>query len=328
MSKEHINIKYNNAIQCLRGLAALSVCLFHMRFVFDSQSYAFHLANYLSLGVEVFFIISGYVIMQSLYASGYKWRHYFRFLFRRIVRIEPLYIFVLILFVFVQMLDYVFIRKQSYIFDSTRFFSHFAYLTPWFHLKWYLEVFWTLAIEFQFYLVIALVFFAFISSYSTLNFLVLLALFSTKFITKNDNIFTFYIPYFSIGIALFLFILNKINKIHFLLFSLIIIAYFFLYKHYYVTGTVSIISAIIIYTNTLQNPVLFWLGKISYPLYLCHALVVGIMERLIAWYQFPFIIKFLVLPTITLIFVILFSYALHIFIERTSIELSKKITYT
>ena len=80
-----------NEIDLLRFLAALAVVLFHYAF----RGYAAHsssmpyplleaVAKYGSYGVELFFLISGFVILMS--ASGGSLKH---FVISRIVRLYP-----------------------------------------------------------------------------------------------------------------------------------------------------------------------------------------------------------------------------------------------
>ena len=92
------NTKLNN-IQVLRAFAALSVVVFHTGFAFP------HLRNFGSYGVDVFFVISGYIMarilddrLQPQLAPGQHAGDFF--LRRRILRIVPPYwFFTLLLFV-------------------------------------------------------------------------------------------------------------------------------------------------------------------------------------------------------------------------------------
>src|SRR5262245_2564074 len=82
----------------LRGPASLAVCWFHLtRFHYNvPDRRVFHLlrqtGDYGWLGVEVFFVISGFVIPYSLYRARYRVRDFFMYLARRIVRLDPPYL--------------------------------------------------------------------------------------------------------------------------------------------------------------------------------------------------------------------------------------------
>jgi peptidoglycan/LPS O-acetylase OafA/YrhL len=52
------------------------------------------------LGVQVFFVISGFVIPYSMYCGGYRpWQHFGRFLAKRLVRLEPPYLVSIVVFI-------------------------------------------------------------------------------------------------------------------------------------------------------------------------------------------------------------------------------------
>src|ERR1035438_4700620 len=92
---------YNNSrtrrrlgtIDCLRSVAALSVAWFH----FTVASGILHSGGlyysglYGWVGVEMFFVISGFIIPYSLYGAGYRNRDFGLFLIKRIARLDPPY---------------------------------------------------------------------------------------------------------------------------------------------------------------------------------------------------------------------------------------------
>jgi peptidoglycan/LPS O-acetylase OafA/YrhL len=85
-------------IDVLRGLAALAVCCFH----FSDDNYlstnlfqsAFRYSNY---GVDVFFVISGFVIPLALHRSGYGFENIGEFLLKRWRRLYPAFVAALFL---------------------------------------------------------------------------------------------------------------------------------------------------------------------------------------------------------------------------------------
>ncbi len=79
-------------LDILRGLAALAVCFFH----FDRESlfkgtFYPEIAKYGYLGVDVFFVISGFVIPLSLSASDFTLRGIWAFWAARFLRLYPAY---------------------------------------------------------------------------------------------------------------------------------------------------------------------------------------------------------------------------------------------
>jgi len=151
----------------LRGLAALAVCLFH--FTSGSTDLPNQLASsdplrllgsFGKLGVEAFFVISGFIIPYSLYLRGYRLQDAGHFLVRRFKRIEPPYFAAILLVLAMHWLatqsgSY---RGEPFRADWPQWCAHIAYLNAFLGFDWLNPVFWTLALEFQFYLLIAVAF--------------------------------------------------------------------------------------------------------------------------------------------------------------------------
>ncbi|MCS3801044.1 acyltransferase family protein [Niastella sp. OAS944] len=84
-----------NSIQCLRAVAALLVVYVHsidvqMEFGVSKQQNFYHLQNFGAIGVDLFFIISGFII--TLVANNYKGKEDgVYFLAKRFRRINPVY---------------------------------------------------------------------------------------------------------------------------------------------------------------------------------------------------------------------------------------------
>ena len=146
-------------VEQLRGAAALAVAWFHLTNGYDdwvalSGAYGW-------LGVEVFFVISGFVIPLSL---ARNWeiqgvRALPLFLLRRIVRIEPPYLMSALLVVVLNLMAMHIPGFKGGIqtYSVPQVLLHVAYLIPLTHYDWLQPVYWTLAYEFVFYLVVAAV---------------------------------------------------------------------------------------------------------------------------------------------------------------------------
>jgi peptidoglycan/LPS O-acetylase OafA/YrhL len=85
------SLKLNN-IQALRAFAALSVVIFHTNYTFP------HMLPFGSFGVDVFFVISGYIMARILATQGESGGAFF--FRRRVIRIVPPYWFFTILLFF------------------------------------------------------------------------------------------------------------------------------------------------------------------------------------------------------------------------------------
>ncbi len=145
--------KHRNAtIDILRGIAALMVCFCHFRYAFP-KLWRDDLEVYGELGVQVFFVISGFIIPFSLIKGDYRLRDFGRFWLKRIVRLQPTYLFAL-----------VFTFAASHAVAATKFapapFSWWELLkgTVYLHVPEENPVFWTLIVELKYYLFISLLF--------------------------------------------------------------------------------------------------------------------------------------------------------------------------
>jgi len=163
----NLNIDFKNHIQSLRGISVILVIFYHLNIDYFSKGY---------LGVDIFFVISGYVITQRLYRDYLENKKIsiINFYLRRFFRIFP-NLFFIITFVYVFYL--IFGAPDLSIFKSA-IFSIFGLSNLFFllknkdyfdtlignHLSDPLSHTWSLGIEEQFYLIypfIILVFFTF-----------------------------------------------------------------------------------------------------------------------------------------------------------------------
>jgi proteic killer suppression protein len=105
MNNRNLNVPI---LDSLRAFAALSVCLFH--FVCTTTDYIktqwildiFSVGSY---GVQLFFVISGFVIPWSMYNANFKINHFFKFALKRFSRLEPPYIASLFFAIFILTMD-------------------------------------------------------------------------------------------------------------------------------------------------------------------------------------------------------------------------------
>lgn len=148
MNPEQTNRHYYPALDGLRGLAILLVVIYHnfgfIRYFFFGW-----------LGVDLFFVLSGFLITDILLKTLGKPGYLKNFYIRRVLRIFPLYYLALILFLLV-------LPAVSRNFDVTYYTDNqvwlWTYLQNWLYIfknpDQYntLNHFWSLAVEEQFYL--------------------------------------------------------------------------------------------------------------------------------------------------------------------------------
>ena len=134
-------------IDGLRGIASLGVALSHLVWLLP---YPFPLLEYGMHGLEVFFVISGFVIAHSLRRSQVSLGFVGNFLLRRSVRLDPVYWIAILGALFVLWLWGEPVPGLGVI------GLNFAYLHDLTGVQHVVDVSWTLCLEFQFYIVYVL----------------------------------------------------------------------------------------------------------------------------------------------------------------------------
>lgn len=139
----------------LRGLAAFSVGLYHFTGIVLPKLHVDGLHYFFQNGwldVEVFFVISGFVIPYSLLGKGYALRKFEPYITKRIVRITPPPAYAALLLVLAQwyLIDYVVAHSVRYTQDVTmaRLAHNLLFTVPFSEQSWIIGIFWTQIIEF------------------------------------------------------------------------------------------------------------------------------------------------------------------------------------
>lgn len=133
-----------NSIQSLRAIAAIYVVLFHTARKLDIENHFTHTG---ASGVDLFFIISGFVITHTLVKNTHI--NAGQFITRRIIRIVPLYWSLTIIFSL--LLYFVPSAFQSYEFDANHTLASIFFIPQF--VKPVVYTGWTLNYEMYFYLV-------------------------------------------------------------------------------------------------------------------------------------------------------------------------------
>jgi len=265
------------SVQSLRGLAALAVAFFHFtggNGPTNVPAAAWTVGFYGQLGIEVFFVISGFILPYSLWRAGYRFsvQNVFRFVWKRLVRLDPPYFATIGL---VLLLGYLSTHVAGYRGDPFQFnvkqiALHIGYLSALFGQPWLNPVFWTLAIEFQFYILIALIYPLLSSGNRTARVATTLLLASVGLLHPATRTISSYLPIFACGIAGFQYFTGISGKreTSFVLLAAIAIlcARIGIAEAIISIATVILIVAIPSWTS----PTLSFFGTISYSVYLLH----------------------------------------------------------
>jgi hypothetical protein len=143
----------------LRGLAALAVVLPHTNALFRNWSTGDEFASLLRAvgpyggrGVDVFFVLSGFVITHVLQNQRMTPRHVGTFLLKRVVRLSPPYYVAIALFCLYLLLQGTVTKQAPALPSAASITAHLVYLQGLLGYGQLNVVYWTLCVEFQFYL--------------------------------------------------------------------------------------------------------------------------------------------------------------------------------
>lgn len=282
--KQHIQI-----LDFLRGIAALAVVIFHFATSTLPTIKPNLLGDYFShgnLGVKVFFVISGFVIPYAMYSSGYHIKNFFNFIIRRLARIGPPS-WVAILLMAGVYFGGIWLNGrpiEGMHWPGISFRTILANLTYSYSLldtKAYIDVYWTLEVEFQYYLMIGLLL-PLITRYAANKWVLsgILLLLSATFVVHNNLILFFRDnSFFILGILLYLYKTEQINRNYFINASFV--AIMICYGQQGATNSfAAFITFLVIAYVHYENPVTTFLGRISYSLYITH-LFSGIVSEFV-----------------------------------------------
>ncbi len=313
------------SLDWLRGIASLLVCLFHVKkYIWGVKSVGFitDLFSYGYLGVYMFFIVSGFVIPYSMYVKEYKLKHFFKFLLKRTVRIEPPYIiFLFVLLIWNFSLFHTKGIGKEYLFGAKDFFMNALYLVPFFSGKWIIIIFWTLAVEFQFYVLTGLTYNLLMKNklirYAVIFLLIIVGCIIPE---KFTTVFNYYI-FFAVGFISFLNYTKQIKRKEYILFLVFALG-FIIYKELQVVIPILLFTLLAIEFLNFKTRISAFFGKISYSLYLTHGLAGGAtvlltIGKLNGDWQF----------IAALVIAILFAWLYYFLVEQHFLKLSKSIKY-
>ncbi len=314
----------------LRGVAALMVCWYHFtNSYYEGSGHLLPDGDILREtgklginGVFIFFVISGCVIPLSMLKGGYVIGRLHRFIARRWVRIEIPYIasiFAFLCFYYINCR----IHMWNFEFDPMRFLHHLTYTVPFTKYEWYNVIFWTLAIEFQFYLVIALLYPLLVHRSKIVAIAALLVFGLSGLFVTHNSLFFHYGAIFGLGITLFLLKTDRI-KLPEAIALLIVFSGVVAYTHDWIIAVFSISTALLIAFVTIDGKWWNKLGDISYSLYLMHGIIGGNLFFLLIRYVDGYWPRVGLLIGVTIVSV-LGSWLFWKIIEDPSRKLSKRV---
>ncbi len=268
-------------IDYLRGLASLWVVLFHYKFQIPIPVFQ-GLIHHGNAGVQIFFVLSGYVIFQSLKRHlKFQLRGAWMFLRKRFFRIYPAFWMSLVLsFAIILIMDHKTPRFVDYFGSATLIYPFIGGKSPQ-------VIYWTLVFEQQFYIFMALLILpVFQKIRMPLIYLSSLIAFGCLIRTIPDTWVFFLLPShwaeFLLGILVYC-ILHEENKTPTVL-IFVALSIFGLFHSFEMRAAVgSAFLILFLYPRqTLMEKGIFlplkFLGRISYSLYLLHFPVLNVVQ--------------------------------------------------
>jgi len=157
--------EYFEPLEGLRGIAAILVALIHLQ-IFQNAITASQIVSKAGLAVDLFFVISGFVIGHNYLNSLNTWFDRFNFMKRRFWRLYPLHFIILCIYIFFELLRlFVWLRSPDFMIEAPIDKISFAtivshlFLVQVFtgHIHFYNIPSWSISIEFYCYITFALI---------------------------------------------------------------------------------------------------------------------------------------------------------------------------
>lgn len=259
-------------------MAALLVCIFHFdRNGFSGIDLFSSAAKYGFVGVDIFFVVSGFIIPFALERSHFHLKTTGSFLISRFLRLYPAYLVAILINIALWQLSSMLpgFRGSNPSLSINQILSNLLLICDFQRQSWISPVFWSLAIEAQYYVLVAL-------SYPALNHqskairLIALAFWicAPCLIGASPIIFS-WTPLFAMGTLCFLHRTQKVSGPLFAIFMILAFAVQGL-VHGWLGASVGVLTSIfILFFPEVNSRILIWTGMISYSLYLVHVPIGG-----------------------------------------------------
>ncbi|WP_028469767.1 acyltransferase family protein [Neptunomonas japonica] len=313
----------------LRGIAALLVVLFHYTYqyfnIIDGGEPITTLFTYGGLGVQLFFIISGFVILVSLHHS----KDIFYFYISRFSRLYPPYWFAVCFSSLVVILSGKYLELTDFLMNLTMFQYFFS-------IDDIDGVYWTLRVELTFYFWVSI--FYFFLTKNNFKFILIVWLLASLVIPFINNTYEIYnsfplfkvfdrlfmlqfTPFFLSGIA-FYYYKNEVGfrySLFVILLCLLVVYVNDSIKYTIVLLLIDIIVFLVLNERMkfLNNKFFLFMGSISYSLYLIH--------QLFGYYLIGFLSEYIMieLSILITIFVVVFI----AYVVKESVEIKGRVFF-
>jgi peptidoglycan/LPS O-acetylase OafA/YrhL len=319
-------------LDSLRGIIALFVALYHFlhagnhtELMIDSENSLFRIFDPLLEGsVSVFFIISAYVNYLHMERHNFSLKLFGKFILKRFIRIVFPVLLCIIGMVCIDNLFRVYLNQDLF-FSFKQFITNITFTAPYFGEEWYNPIFWTLNVEFQFYLLLVFLFIGIRKSpFFPLLILTALSIVANYF-WEMSSYAPYYFSYFVLGIAAYLLHAKKITNNQFVI-LLMMTSFDVLLNHPSFYPILPLLSIPVILFVKARSRFLEWIGTFSYSFYLMHGVFGGTFIYFFGRYATSSFHVFLILICAFLLSYI-GSYISYLIVEKPSTKVSSRIRY-
>jgi len=269
------------------------------------------------------------VIPISMIIAEYQYKHFLTFLWKRSLRIEPPYLVsMLIGMVYLYVRNFIPSSNPVDLFPTGKeILLHIGYLIPFAEgTRWINAGYWTLAIEFQYYICLAIIFPLALSAQvwkRSVFYAILLAL---PFLYNSGHCFTGWGSYFLLGLVYILFYFKRIELIEYIIISIIASMVTLIQRDLWDLSIAWGTIALVYFFQDWENRFTQFFGNLSYSFYLLHSVIGGsiinfLSHRFTDAWEKPLVI-FLGFMASTIA-----SHFYFEWIERPSMNWSKSVKY-
>lgn len=366
--KKHGGLSRIPELDGLRGVAILLVVLFH--YISTQLPGSTHpmgrMLRYATsfgwVGVDLFFVLSGFLIGSILIVQKHSPRYFSTFYMRRLVRIVPNYFLLLALFVIVWQLPYFANNYFLTAHNDIPLWSYFAMLHNFYMAARHslgndaLSITWSIGIEEQFYLLFPLLVYflhrrwlPYLLSALIVGAIIVRAQFDhwiPKYVllpARMDGLAIGFLVAFLHQEGLLAKYKTALNRWLMAVMIVVIAACGYFYWRLGDLGVVkhtlfSIVFAIMLifaltrqgswYAAFLRNKALMWVGTISYSLYLFHYLILGVAHHITGQHDIGISnIADIGVTVAAFIASLLFSWIVYRQLEKPMVAVGKKFQY-
>jgi len=299
-------------VDYIRAIASLAVALFHL------GGKTLPVLKYGWLGVEMFFLLSGFIICWSL-PEHYSWRMSGTFIGKRLLRIEPPYLVSVLMALLINLLGSR--ANHPGLIDVL---CHIAYLNNFTGRPYLSPVYWTLGIEFQYYIFIAFCF-PFLVKKWGVYLIPALCLLPAWFPFPGSTLGGVF-SFFGLGIIYYFYLSGKKAWPELLIIGILVTAVC-VFENGWLPASAGLLALGILALPLKGNRVVAFFSRISFSLYLTHDLV-GSNWVVFIGSKLPKTIIYKALEFSSGILIsVLFAFLFYKLVEEPCLKYAKRLIY-